>query len=631
MSDPAEWGIEPGYHDVAGIWHDAPPETVAAFLRAMGAAGAQDAGAQRPAEPGDGPVFVVRAGETVGVDGDYVLTLEDGTVFEGHGMIPSEVPLGYHEIDLADRSRRIRLIVSPRRAWLPEGMRTWGWATQLYATRSHESWGIGDLSDLARLAAWSNGVGAGMVLVNPLHASLPGLPQQPSPYYPSSRCFRNPIYLRVEDVPGAETLGPELEAAAAAGRALNRERLIDRDAVWILKLAALEAVFTSTSVGAVGAAADPAFDAYCATQGRALLGYATFCALTETYGRGWATWPADVRHPERAGVAAFAADPINAGRIRFHQWLQYLLDRQLAGAAASAPGLALVHDLAIGADPSGADAWWWQDAYALDVRVGAPPDEFNQAGQDWGFPPLDPWRLRAAAFEPFIRIVRAGLRHAGGLRIDHVMGLFRLFWIPEGQGPGQGTYVRYPWSELLDILALESVRAGAYVVGEDLGTVEPWVRDELARRRILSYRLMWFEEGRPEEYPAQALSAISTHDLPTVVGLWTGSDVEDQRAAGVEPNVTSTTAIRSRLAGSAGLAEDVHWLEVVAGAHRLLGRAPSVIVTATLDDALGVAERPNLPGTVDEHPNWCLALPIPLDALEDDPGVAAVAAILRDR
>jgi 4-alpha-glucanotransferase len=288
-----------------------------------------------------------------------------------------------------------------------------------------------------------------------------------------------------------------------------------------------------------------------------------------------------------------------------------------------------MQDLAVGVDPGGADAWLWQDTMALGMRVGAPPDEFNTRGQDWSLPPFDPWRLRLAGYDPWIRTVRAGLRAAGGIRVDHVMGLFRLFWIPLGASPVDGAYVRYRHWEMLDILALESHRAGAYVVGEDLGTVEDFVRHELYERGVLSYRLLWFEPHRPPDFPVQALAAVTTHDLPTVAGMWSGGDLAEQHALGLEPNEAAAGAIRHRLADWTGSPADASPAEVVVATHRLLAQAPSMILTATLDDAAVVEERPNIPGTVDERPNWSIALPVPLEDLEKSPTATAIAAALR--
>ena len=252
--------------------------------------------------------------------------------------------------------------------------------------------------------------------------------------------------------------------------------------------------------------------------------------LAEQFGRDWREWPDKYRHPGNPEVVRFGK--IQRRRVRFHQWVQWLVDRQLAAASSAVP---VMHDMALGVDPAGADAWMWQDVFALGMSVGAPPDEFNTRGQDWGVPPFNPWALRAAGYRPFVETIRAALRHAGGLRLDHVMGLFRQWWVPAGASAADGVYVRYPAGDLLDIVALECQRAGAYAVGEDLGTVEDEVRTELRARGVLSYKVLWFEDRPPSEYPVQALASVSTHDLPTVAGMWTGSDLDDQRKLGMEP------------------------------------------------------------------------------------------------
>ncbi|MDQ1488467.1 MAG: 4-alpha-glucanotransferase [Actinomycetota bacterium] len=642
-----DWGISMGYHDVAGHWREVPPETLTAIRRAMGvsevpAAGAGDDPDGGPAPPGtsahDDPVVAFRPGRApaeVTAGGPWELHTEDGaTIPLGSGsvdsgslgsgaVLPPDLPLGYHRLRRVGDGWERLLIVSPGRCHLPPDLRTWGWAAQLYATRSRESWGMGDLADLRRLAQWSQRLGAGMCLLNPLHATVPDFPQA-SPYYPSSRCFRNPLYLRIEELPGAgDAAGMgsfDLDALAAEGRALNADRRIDRDRVWKLKSTALEHLWRRFSA----AGGDPAFDAFRAEQGEALAGFATHCALSERFPGAWADWPEEYRRPDSPAVARFASD--HADRVGFHCWLQWLTESQLAAAGA---GLDLMQDLAVGVDPGGADAWLWQDTMALGMRVGAPPDEFNTRGQDWSLPPFDPWRLRLARYDPWIRTVRAGLRAAGGIRVDHVMGLFRLWWIPVGASPADGAYVRYRYEEMLDILALESHRAGAYVVGEDLGTVEDFVRHELHDRGVLSYRLLWFEPQRPPEFPRQALAAVTTHDLPTIAGMWTGADLAEGHALGLEPNEEGARAIREKLADWSGSPDDADPAEVVVNTHRLLAQAPSMILTATLDDAAVVEERPNVPGTVDERPNWSMALPVPLEELEESPVAGAIADALR--
>ena len=607
---PNPWGVDPGYTDINDEWHDAPSSTVRAILEAMGA----DA-EQPPAGP---PVWVVREGERIDVAGRWELQTEDGGSARVAGSMDAP-PLGYHWLYRESDGRGVRLIVTPGRCHLPADLRTWGWAVQLYALRSAQSWGIGDLGDLRRLGEWSAQRGADLLLCNPLHASIP-VPgsQQTSPYYPSSRCFRSPLYLRIEDVPGATSVDLDLDELANAGRALNGSRSIDRDAVLSLKLDALRRVFNSFE-------GHESFAAFVADGGDTLHRFAVHCALAEEHGADWRMWPPDLRHPTTFEVREFARESRRA--VEFHLWLQWLLDRQLEAAGAS---IGLMQDLAIGVDPGGADAWIWQDVMASGISVGAPPDEYNTQGQDWGLPPFDPWKLRDAAYEPFIETVRAGFRHAGGLRFDHVMGLFRLYWIPQHASAKHGTYVRYPYGDLLDILALESARAGAYVVGEDLGTVEDSMREELADRNVLSYRLLWFEEAKPSSFPKQALGAVTTHDLPTVAGLWSGSDLEAQRSRGMSPNEESTAALRDRVQEWTGLASDAPVTSVSQRVHELLADAPSAILTATLDDAIGVEERPNYPGTTDGT-NWSLALPLSLEDIESDPRVAEIARVLGDR
>ena len=610
--EPNPWGVDPGYTDIDDVWHDAPASTVRAILEAMGA------DAERP--PAGPPVWVVREGERIDVAGRWELQTEDGGSERVAGSMMAP-PAGYHWLYRESDGRGVRLIVTPGTCHLPEDLHTWGWAVQLYALRSAGSWGIGDLADLRRLGEWSASKGAQLLLCNPLHASLP-VPgaQQASPYYPSSRCFRSPLYLRIEDVPGATDpdIAIDLDELANAGRGLNADRRIDRDAVLALKLDALRRVHDRFE-------GHDEFDAFVRAGGDTLHRFAVHCALAEEHGADWRMWPVDLRHPTTFEVREVAKK--ERRKVELHLWMQWLLDRQLEAAGSS---IGLMQDLAIGVDPGGADAWIWQDVLAPGISVGAPPDEYNTQGQDWGLPPFDPWKLRDAAYEPFIETVRAGFRHAGGLRFDHVMGLFRLYWIPQHASAKHGTYVRYPFGDLLDILALESQRAGAYVVGEDLGTVEDSMREELAARKVLSYRLLWFEEDKPATFPKQALGAVTTHDLPTIAGLWSGSDLEAQRLRGMAPNEASTATLRARLEAWTGCAADAPVTEVSQRVHELLAEAPSAILTATLDDALGVEERPNYPGTTGPS-NWSVALPLPLEDIEADPRVAEIARVLDAR
>jgi 4-alpha-glucanotransferase len=558
------WGIDDGYHDVAGQWHETPPDTRRALRMAMEGLGDVD-----DPPPAGRPVWFVGQGTAPPIERPADIVLEDGTEVVAHDAVPPDLPLGYHDLHPSDGGTVTRLIVVPPRC-APAPGPAWGWAVQLYAARSRASWGIGDLADLGAVGRWAAADGASFLVLSPLHAPLPGPSPEPSPYFASSRRWRNPLHLRIEDVDGFDGGDGELTDLAAGARRLDDDRVIDREAVWAAKRAALDAIWRR--VGA-SVAADRRFDAFRADKGASLERYATFCALAEHHGGGWPTWPTEHRRPDSPAVGRFAAE--HADAVTFHAWVQWLLDTQLASAAAVSPGF--VHDLAIGADPHGADAWAWQDALANGVRVGAPPDEFNAAGQDWGLPPFVPWKLRAAGYEPLAELLRGAFEHAAGLRVDHVMGLFRLWWIPEGGGPADGGYVRFPGTELVDILALESARAGAHVVGEDLGTVEDEVREALAAREVLSYRLAWFEPEPPERWPERALAAVTTHDLPTLAGVGTGTDDEGGK-------------LRSRLEAFLGGTVPDDPVDLAADTHRRLASSACRLVAATLDDALAVAE-----------------------------------------
>ena len=595
------------FKDALGNLREAPADTVAAIESAMGT----------PPPNVETAVMVVRQGQRRELSDPAEIELEDGTILDADDRLPADLPLGYHRLRFTGTDQVTKLIVTPGVCHLPKNLKVWGWSAQLYATRSYRSWGMGDLADLRELGRWSaRDLGAKILLVNPLQATLPIVPQERSPYFPSSRQFLNPLYLRIEEIPGA-AMNVDLERLAAAGAELNKESQIDRDAVFKLKKDALGYLWTRSS-------RDSRFERFCRKRGKALTVFATFCALAEHHGSGWHKWPEEYRSPHSAAVARFAEH--YASRVDFFRWLQWLLDEQLRRAAAEIP---LMQDLPIGVDPDGADAWAWQDVFAGTVAVGSPPDEFNTQGQNWGLPPFVPWKLRAAGYEPFIQTVRAALRHAGGLRIDHVMGLFRLYWIPEGIDSGNGAYVRYREDELLGILALESTRAKAYIVGEDLGTVEESAREKLAAARVLSYRLLWFEEDHPRKYPKAALAAVTTHDLPTVRGLWSGSDLSTQKRLGLKPNEKGTLEIRDRLRSMTGLGEDASVEEVIRRAYRLLAQAPCAIVSATVDDALGVENRPNWPGAA-EH-SWSFALPQSLEELQSNPLASDIAAALRTR
>jgi 4-alpha-glucanotransferase len=566
------------------------------------------------------PVRLVSPGAGLPTPGELIL--EDGSQLGVIKQLPRDLPLGYHRL-LVEGGEQL-LIAAPRRCFFPEELRDWGWATQLYAARSSRSWGIGDLADLRSLASWAGGLGAGALVVNPLGAPNPGPKVEASPYYPSTRRFVDPLLLAIEAVPGADGVAQALLPLAEGGRDLNRQRLIDRGRALKLKLSALEAIWSSGAARS-GAPAER-LEAFRAQQGEALRQWATFVTLSERFGTGWQSWPEPYRAPTLPAVARVAAE--RADRVAFHEWIQWLLDEQLTAAATAGPFL--IADLPVGFDRDGFDAWAWQESLAPGMSIGAPPDPFTVEGQDWGLPPFIPQRLRQDGYRPFIETLRAVLRHAGGLRIDHVLGLFRLWWVPRGGAPAAGVYVRSAADELLAILALESHRASAVVIGEDLGVVQPGVRQTLRARNLLSTRLVYFERRKPAAYPRPVMASVTTHDLPTVAGVWSGADLADQARAGVTPNVRGDAEIRARMVKATGLGRDATASEVITAAYGALARSHAALVVASLEDAGRVEERPNLPGTTArQRPNWSLALPAPLEELQLDPFVERLGHALR--
>jgi 4-alpha-glucanotransferase len=608
------WGVASRYQDAFGQWREVSDASRSAIHHAIDRR-----------EPGEvntaaASIKVLKPGEGFRINEPAELTLEDGSRLKINEELPRGLPIGYHELKALSTHERTRIIVSPGHCYLPKSLRIWGWAVQLYALRSKQSWGMGDFKDLEKFNRWAaRTLNSDFILTNPLAASTPVLPQQASPYYPGSRRFLNPLYLCVEEIPAMATVQNSIKKIAEAGRALNQDRLIDRDRVFELKMQALEIIW-----GGFKARAE--LDIFSRDQGEPLLRFATFCTLAEHFKSGWTQWPQLFQGFNSPAVRRFARE--HGDRIRFHQWLQWLLHRQFKRATKALP---VIQDLPVGVDPSGADAWSWQGLLAKDVSIGAPPDAYNRDGQNWGMQPFIPERLRAAGYEPFRQTLQAMLRFGGGLRIDHVMGLFRLFWIPKNMAGSDGAYVHYAADELLAVLAIESQRAKALVVGEDLGTVEQGVRQELQRRKILSYRLMWFESKPVRKFPRQALVAVTTHDLFTVAGVWNGSDIAARKKAGLHPHENDTLAVRKKLEKRLHLRPDAPVSEAVVATYRLLSKAPSMLLTASLDDALGVEERPNMPGTINEWPNWRLALPYSLETIRKSGEIKKIAAALARR
>jgi 4-alpha-glucanotransferase len=530
--------------------------------------------------------------------------------------------------------------------------RSWGFAVQLYSVRSRASWGHGDLRDLADLAAWSGrDLGADFVLVNPLHAAEPRPPVSASPYLPMSRRQISPLYLRIEDIPEYQGLSARdrarAEALAAQLRAANTTTaLIDRDAVWAAKRAALELIHRVR----LTASRRAELDAFLARDRTAIQDWAAWCAIAEVHGPDWRAWPRVLTDPGSAEVTELRRTL--ADRIEFHAWLQWLAAGQFTAAqqVARRAGMTIgvITDLAVGAHPGGADAWARQDVIVPGVSVGAPPDEFNQRGQNWTLPPWHPGRLAAQAGRPLAELIAASTRNAGGLRVDHVMGLARLWWIPAGMSPDQGTYVRYDHELLGGVLVAEVARAGALAIGEDLGTVEPWLRKFLAGRRVLGTSMLWFERRadgtprRPGGWRRGCLATVGTHDMPPAAAFLTGEQVTIRAKLGLltRPEAEERAAAQAETASWLAMLAREDLLarparpspeEFTVALYAYLTRTPAMLIGVSLAEAVGERRPQNMPGTVDEYPNWRIPLsgadqrPVLLEDLPAHAGVRAVA------
>ncbi|KOV81354.1 4-alpha-glucanotransferase [Streptomyces sp. NRRL WC-3618] len=584
---------------------------------------------------------------------------EQGEICDSVDLLPP----GIHELDALapdGRTARAHLVVAPARLPTPTG-RSYGLLVQLYSLLSRRSWGMGDLGDLGELSDWAGrALGVGFVQVNPLHAAVPGAPTDPSPYRPSSRRFPDPVHLRVEAVPEfAYIQAPEdrervrglLERAGRLRESvLDKGALIDRDAVWELKREALELVCAVP----LGPGRRAAYADFLARAGEALEDHATWCALAERHGSDWSRWPAGLQDPRSAETARARGELMD--RVDFHSRLAWLTDTQLADAQRTARDagmpVGIVHDLAVGVHPGGADAWAQQEYFAAGMSVGAPPDAFNARGQDWGLPPWRPDRLAESGYAPYRQLLRSLFGYAGALRIDHVMGLFRLWWVPQGLAPTEGAYVRYDAEVMLAVLALEASRAGAVVIGEDLGTVEPGVRETLHERGVLGTSVLWFErdwdgDGRPlppDHWRADCLATVTTHDLPPTAARLTGEHVELRDRLGLLTNplaeeradaaadTNEWLTLLSRLDLLKGAAEEAE----IQAVHRYLLRTPARMIGVWLPDGVGDRRPQNLPGTWDQYPNWRLPIadaegrPMTLEELAGSSRLWALMEVLRE-
>ncbi len=583
------------------------------------------------------PTVAVRVdGSTHTVPGAQLLVGEDGTQIEVENSLPVDLPVGWYRLHTS-QGQEVTLVAAPPK--VPTAPVSWGWMLQLYALRSARSWGIGDLGDLHEFLDWTaREHGAGAILLNPLHAPGPTHPVQPSPYTPSSRRFANPLALRIEDLDAYLQADPTTRAEVDALRVSATTERIDHDLVWAAKRDALELLWRSA--GRPDALAESS---------AGLRDWATYCALAERHGGRWSRWPSELRDVSSPAVAAARREL--APRVAFHAWVQQQCADQLTGlrrhAHDSGMAVGVLHDLAVGVDADGADAWALAEVLATGVSVGAPPDNFTPRGQDWGLPPWRPDRLAATGYAALRDMLRAVLHHADGLRIDHVAGLWRLWWIPPGDTPDRGTYVHYDAETMLAVLALEAHRADAIVVGEDLGTVEPEVTQALADNEMLGCAVSWFTRDQsqpgepllpPSRWPSRAAASLSTHDLPTAAGFLQGEHVRARADLGLLDDVPAeqATADRERaewldLLRSEGVLDGAQPddAEIITAMHRLLARTSSRLKLISPYDVLGEVRQPNLPGTVDEYPNWRLPLPQTLEELMADPRVADVIKAFR--
>ena len=695
-------GIETGYHDIWGQWRPASEETLHALLAAMGVEARDPEAVEARLRAHEreiwhrvvAPVTVLRASQLAsGVriqlqEGAqqralaWRLNEEGGEVreqpftplklqlLEEHDLpagrarafalpLPPELGEGYHRLSIFEADTLLGsgiVVVVPERCYLPPalaaGARIWGTTLQLYGVRSARNAGIGNFSELRQCVEIWGRRGASLVGTNPLHALSLRDPGNASPYSPSSRLFFNPLYIDVEAVPDFAELAshdPQLAVHWRERCARLREATeVDYAGVAEAKRAMFEQLYESFRSRHLSAATSRAraFAQFRQARGQALRRHALHEALAAFHGKPWRDWPAEYRDPATPAVRKFGEE--HAERVALHEYLQWVASLQLGSAQERCRELGmpvgLYADLAISIAPDGSEAWANQRLYVLGAHVGAPPDDFAARGQDWGLPPLSPERLRDAAYAPLVATLRANMAHAGALRIDHVMGLSRLWWVPAGMSPEQGAYVRYPVDDLLGIVALESHRNRCLVIGEDLGTVSDELRGKLAQAEILSYRLLLFERdnGRfkaPAEYPRRGLVAWATHDLATFTGWWEEADIGTRASLGLideaahrrqsEERARERAALVDALARE-GLADDAtpragKATEALrAAVHAYLARSPAVVMVAQMEDVLGLAEQANVPGTIDQHPNWRRKLPLPIEAWARDARLRAL-------
>jgi 4-alpha-glucanotransferase len=613
---------------------------------------------------------------------DWILSLEEGGEKQGHAEIQSlplveehefggrrferrtlslggDIPAGYHHLKINGGSAETLLIATPGRCWAPASMnedrRLWGVSAQLYLLRSDANWGIGDFGDLRRFVEGLAKRGAGIVGLNPLHAMFLDNPEHASPYSPASRLFLNVLYIDVTEVPDFANCKDAMRLIESSEfqeklQKCRSSELVDYTHITELKLPVLRLLFRHWNSSA--SVDRNSFETFRKQRGEALEQSCVFHALRQKFAnqdpplRDWRSWPEEYRRPDSAEVAAFAIE--HGDEVTFMAWMEWLADLQLASAATAAKKMeiGLYRDMAVGADITGVETWSNQSAIVSGAHVGAPPDIFNPAGQDWGLPPFSPRVLQEEGYRGFIELIRANMRYAGALRIDHVMALQHLYWVPKSRSPREGAYVSYPIEDLVGILALESQRNRCMVVGEDLGTVPDGFRERMAKANILSYRVLFFEQNpktgafrKPEAYPKLSVAVASNHDLPTIRAWWEGSDISlrerlrlfpDPRGADEER--TQRARDRSQLLralsqqGLLGKNEEPSLDALVPLVHAFLARSCSLLALAQVDDIAGEIDPVNLPGSLD-YPNWRRRLSVTIAELFEGPRINELAEI----
>ena len=724
----AQSGIVDAYYDIRGVHHVASIDTRRRLLDALGVAANCDAEVyaslealwRRDWQPTVAAVLVYREGDgahdlIVTLDQDQVsqplrwrIRAENDETYQGSWEFDVEqaidateldskrrlrfrLPLeadtgpGYHQLFLQLPEAEIEslLIVAPQTCYLPEtikaGNKPWGVSLQLYSLRSGRNWGIGDFTDLQAVVEILEPLGIDSIGLNPLHALFSHLPENASPYSPSSRDFINPVYLDIEAIEEFQRCDAARQLVHSDKfqnrlQSLREPQLVDYRGVWCAKLEALELIYSQFRQELTDSDSAPTqdFREFQACGGEALFRFALFEALQVYFHdqdsriETWRQWPEDYQDPNSVTVADWAASQQAA--IEFYQYLQWQAELQLASVQQDCVRrgmqIGIYNDLAVGNERFSAQCWAEQELYALGTGIGAPPDDFSPSGQSWGLPPLIPQRLREQAYRSFIHSLRANMRHAGALRIDHVMGLMRLYWVPADYTADQGTYVTYPFDDLLGILALESQRNRCLVIGEDLGTVPDEVRHALWLNKILSYRILMFEKDwqagsfkPPSDYPPLALCASGSHDLPTLRGYWHEADLDirdslklypsaeigqQQRhlrqrdraeilAALARENLLSENLLEGDLANSDQL-EGKLSSELLIAVQRFLARSPACLMMVQLEDLLGQKQQINLPGTIDEYPNWRYKIPLDVEDWRAPGGVEHIArTITRER